>query len=250
MGLTQVTRGNWKAYGGGADPMDPAANIDVGARILAESIKMAHGDITGGLQQYNGHSDAGYVGKVNAYYQPNLGTGQYRPIAGPGADTKTTASWDQQRLLDTANVIAQSMHVSGVTGAQIMRGAYTQGDVNIGYQRAMSSAKIAFMNAYQASQAGGMNPVQRQNAMIALRSAALNERNLESYGSQVMGRATAGGQTSLTQGQTIAIGSPNISVNINSVKGFDEKEFRRRIDDVLAHHMALAINAAVDGEKA
>jgi hypothetical protein len=39
-GLFQQTTANWKQYGNGADPLDPAANADAGARFMASNQKM------------------------------------------------------------------------------------------------------------------------------------------------------------------------------------------------------------------
>jgi hypothetical protein len=36
-GLFQFTDGTWRSYGGGADPLDPAANADAGARLLRDN---------------------------------------------------------------------------------------------------------------------------------------------------------------------------------------------------------------------
>ncbi|MGF6722438.1 hypothetical protein P3T43_001785 [Paraburkholderia sp. GAS41] len=249
-GLMQINHGNWKAYGNGRDIMDPAANIEVGARVLRESIDRAHGDITGGLNNYNGNSDPAYVAKVNGFYRGSMGTGQYHPVANANNSTMgKTASFAQTRLRDVAGAIAAGMHGQGITPEMLLRGTYNKGDVNIGYQRAMSDAKVEFMNAYQAANAGGMNIVQKQAAAQRLKTAALNERNLEANGAEVLARSREGGQTSLTQGQTIAIGSPNIAVNLNGFKGFDEKEFERRVEDVLGKTFQQVLNDMRTGDK-
>jgi hypothetical protein len=180
--------------------------------------------------------------------QPGMaGTGQYVP-KGSSSIARTTGGLDQQRLLSVAGDIASGMNVAGVTGAGIMQGQYTKGDINIGYQRAMSQARVDFMNAYQAYQAGGLNAYQKRQAYANLRTAAIHEQNIEAYGAQVMSRAREGGQA-LTAGQTIAIGSPNIAVNLNGVKGFDDKAFKAKVESVLTGAISKAMNDLTDQSK-
>jgi len=247
-GLMQITKGNWKAYGGGADVMDPAANIMVGARVLKEQLSIHKGDVEAGLRAYNGNSDPNYVPKVMAAFGGSaIGTVHWTATPGKSFNLAGGNSFDRQRFLSAADAIAAGMHVSGVTGAGILQGQFSRGDVDLGYQRALTSAKATLYKAYQAAYAPGLNAFQRKGALTAFQQAAISERSLENYSSQILGRARAGGQE-LTTGQTVNIDASNISINVTG--GIpDQDQFKRRVEQILHDSITQALNEEQSGNK-
>lgn len=247
-GLMQVTRGNWKKLGNGANVMDPAANIMVGAGILKEQIGIHKGDLESGLRGYNGNSDPNYVQKVlSAFGGSAIGTGHWVSTPGKSFNLAGGNSLDRQRFLSAADAIAAGMHVSGVSGAGILQGQFARGDVDLGYQRALTSAKANLYKTYQAAYAPGLNANQRKDAMTAFQQAATSERSLENYSSQILGRARAGGQE-LTAGQTVNIDASNISINVTG--GIpDQAQFKRRVTQILHESVQQALNEQVDSVK-
>lgn len=247
-GLMQVTRGNWKKLGNGSNVMDPAANIMVGAGILKEQIGINKGNLEAGLRGYNGNSDPNYVSKVLAAFGGSaIGTGHWVATPGKSFNLAGGNSLDRQRVLSAADAIAAGMHVSGVTGAGILQGQFSRGDVDLGYQRALTSAKASVYKAYQAAYAPGLNAFQRKSAMTEFQQAAISERSLENYSAQILGRARAGGQE-LTSGQTVNIDASNISINVTG--GIpDQAQFKRRVTQILHESVQQALNEQVDSVK-
>lgn len=177
-----------------------------------------------------------------------IGNGHWVATPGKSFNLAGGNSLDRQRFLGVAGAIAAGMHVSGVTGAGILQGQFSRGDVDLGYQRALTSAKANVYKAYQAAYAPGLNAFQRKAAMTSFQQAAMNERSLENYSSQILGRARAGGQE-LTTGQTVNIDASNISINVTG--GIpDQAQFKRRVTQILHESVQQALNEQVSANKA
>lgn len=246
-GLMQVTKGNWKKLGGGKDVMDPETNIMVGAQILNEQIGLKKGDMQAALKGYNGNSDPNYIPKIMAEYGgPTLGNGHWVPGTGktfkPGGP-----AFDSVRYRLAADAIASGMHVNGVTGEQILQGQIQRGDADVGYQRAMTAAKAATYQAYSAAYAPGITDQMRKEAMQKFSNAAMAERSLENYGSQVLSKTKAGGQA-LTAGQTVYVDASNLAINVTGGIA-DEAEFKRRVTQILQDGVQQALNEQADHNK-
>lgn len=218
-GLMQVTKGNWKAYGGGRDVMDPAANIDVGARIYAENLKKYKGDTVAALAGYNGHSDPGYVAKVGGWYGGNnVGKGESR--------AKMNMRSVQQSIADYLHVPLD----------QIQRGGVTRGDA----RWADSQIEAGIQNhIYDLKRQLSVAGMPQQNYAKLQQELAMQSRGLDlmrQYSGSVVG-SQAEGERQRT------IGEMPIYININGVT--DPKAVGQAVNDALRKSMTdLLVNNA------
>lgn len=231
-GLMQVTKGNWKAYGGGGNVMDPAANIMVGARIYKESLARAKGDVYRGLGYYNGNSDPNYQAKVaNNYGGSSTGVGQNR---------------DTLMLTQVQNAIAGAL---GVPVQQLKQGGVGRGDVQYtvdnleaGYLNSANQANVRLQNP------AGLSQIQiadfKNQLLVAQRGLAA----METYKKQIIDGAN--GSTSLTAQRTAGtMAAPQVTMNFTINGNVDANKLAAEIDARLQHHMQTAVNSVTNQEK-
>lgn len=232
-GLMQVNQANWKAYGNGADVMDPAANIMVGARVYKESLDRAKGDVYKGLGYYNGNSDPNYQNKVAGNYGgSNTGIGQNR---------------DTLMLTQVQNSIAQAL---GVPVQQLKLGGVGKGDV----QYTIDNLEAGYLNSGSQAQARLQNPNGLSQIQIAdfknqLLVAQRGLAAMETYKKQIIDGSN--GSTSLTAQRTGAtLAAPiNLQATFNINGNVDAKTLAKEIDDRLQAHMQAAIASVTNQEK-
>jgi hypothetical protein len=227
----QVTRGNWKAYGGGSDVMDPAANIMVGARIYKESLARAKGDVYKGLGYYNGNSDPNYQAKVAGNYGgSSTGIGQNR---------------DTLMLTQVQNAIAGAL---GVPVQQLKQGGIGKGDV----QYTVDNLEAGYLNSANQAQAHLQNPNGLSQIQIAdfknqLLVAQRGLAAMETYKKQIIDGSN--GSTSLTAQRTGATLAAPITMNFVINGNVDPNKLAKEIDERLQHHMQTAIASVTNQEK-
>lgn len=232
-GLMQVTGTNWRAYGNGADIMDPAANIMVGARIYAEQLKKAGGNVPKALTGYNGGGDLNYVNTVSGYYGgSNVGIGQSR---------------DTLMLTQVQTAIAGAL---GIPLQQLQRGGIGKGDV----QYTVANLEAGYLNSANQANTRLQNPVGlsqievsnfKNQVLVAQRGLAA----METYKKQIIDGSN--GSTSLTAqrvGGTMA--TPiTVNANFNITGNVDAQTLAKAINEELEQHMQAAINNVTTNEK-
>jgi len=231
-GLMQVTKGNWKAYGGGSDVMDPGANIMVGARIYAESLKRAGGDVSKGLGYYNGNSDPNYQAKVAGHYGgSSSGIGQNR---------------DTLMLTQVQNAIAGAL---GVPVQQLKQGGIGKGDV----QYTVDNLEAGYLNSANQANSRLQNPIGLSQIQIAdfknqLLVAQRGLAAMETYKKQIIDGSN--GSTSLTAQRVGGVMATPPTMNFYiSGAGMDAKTLAKAIDDRMQYHMQNAVNSVTNQEK-
>jgi hypothetical protein len=231
-GLMQVTKGNWRAYGGSANVMDTGANIMVGARIYAESLKRAGGDVNKGLGYYNGNSDPNYQAKVAGNYGgSSAGIGQSRSTL---------------MLTQVQNAVAGSL---GIPVRQLQQGRAGRGDV----QYTIDNLEAGYLNGANQAQMRLQNPIGLSQIQIAdfknqLLVAQRGLAAMETYKKQIIDGANGNGTlTAQRIGGTMAPISMTANFNING--NVDAKTLAKEIDDRLQHHMQNAVNSVTNQEK-
>ncbi|WP_175774167.1 lytic transglycosylase domain-containing protein [Burkholderia anthina] len=218
-GVMQVTRGNWKAYGNGADVMDPAANIMVGARIWKESLARAHGDVAQALRYYNGNSDPNYVSKVSSNYGGSIrGIGE---------------SKEKINIRNVQQSIADWLHVPV---DQIQRGGVSRGDAS--WARSQIEAGIQ-NNIYGIQKQLSVGGLPQQDYAKLQQELAMQSRGLD-----LMRQYSGGVVDSQPVGdRQRTIGEMPITININGVT--DPKAVGQAVNDALRKSMTdLLVNNA------
>ncbi|PLZ01967.1 hypothetical protein CY652_13130 [Burkholderia sp. WAC0059] len=218
-GLMQVTHGNWKAYGNGADVMDPASNIMVGTRIYAENLKRFNGDQAAALRAYNGNSDPNYVAKVSGFYGGNVhGIGE---------------SKEKINIRNVQQSIADWLHVPV---DQIQRGGVSRGDAS--WARSQIEAGIQ-NNIYGIQKQLAVGGLPQQDYAKLQRELVAQSRGLDlmrQYAGGVVDRQPVGDRQR-------TIGEMPITININGVT--DPKAVGQAVNDALRKSMTdLLVNNA------
>ena len=218
-GLMQVTRGNWKKLGGGADVMDPASNIMVGAQILKESISRAKGNVAAGLNLYNGNSDANYVAKVSGFYGGNVrGIGE---------------SKSKMNIRSVQQSIADYLHVPL---DQIQRGGVSRGDATWANGQIQAGIQNSIFDIKRQLSVGGLP---QQNYAKLQQELAAQSRGLDymrQYSGSIVGAQPVGDRQR-------TIGEMPITININGVT--DPKAVGQAVNDALRKSMTdLLVNNA------
>lgn len=218
-GLMQVTRGNWKAYGNGADVMDPSANIDVGARIYKENLTKYHGDTLAALAGYNGHSDPSYAAKVGAFYGGNnVGKGESR--------SKMNVRSVQQSIADYLHVPLDQIQRGGVSRGDA---SWAERQIEAGIQNSMYDIKRQLSVAGMPAQ----NYAKLQQELVAQ---ARGLDYMRQYAGSVVGAQQEGPQQR-------TIGEMPITININGVT--DPKAVGQAVNDAIRKSMTdLLVNNA------
>ncbi|WP_158660557.1 lytic transglycosylase domain-containing protein [Paraburkholderia hospita] len=220
-GLMQVTRGNWNKLGGGADVMDPAANIMVGGKILAEQLRIHKGDMDAGLRGYNGNSDPNYVDKVGKFYGGNAkGIGQSRETG--------------MQIPAVQKAVADYL---GVPLAQIQNGGVNRGDAAFALQqiKAGTNNNLFKLNNDLKNPMLNMQPGAKAALMRQIREQTAGTQMLDKFGQGVVDRQLNNDTRSMTQGQM-----PIITITVN---GADHpqavaKEVQNQLNKAMADLMA------------
>ncbi|MGN6083164.1 transglycosylase SLT domain-containing protein [Trinickia sp.] len=228
MGLMQVTKGNWKKLGEGRDARDAAANIDVGAFVLADQLRIHKGDMEAALNGYNGNSDAHYVDKVAKNYGSTAnGIGQSR---------------------GSMNLRVAQAAIAGVLGVelqQIQLGSVTAGDAGYAYAQAMAGDQLAINRLQQQIAAGpqpGVAPGAFAKLQMDLRTKQQEYAALKQWGQQIVSSQQAGGQE-WTKGQF----NPVFNISINGTT--DPKAVAEEVQRQLNKGMLAVLNHYSSGVK-
>jgi hypothetical protein len=222
-GLMQVTKGNWKAYGGGADVMDPASNIMVGARIYSEFLAKSKGNIQNALNGYNGNSDPDYLAKVNRFYGGGSG--------GIG-ESKVKI---QQRQVQQA--IASYLNVPL---SQIQRGGVSQGDAAWASQQLQNGVANNITSLKQQLSVAGLPAQNYARLQMELRDQSRGLDLLRQYAPGIVDREPAGERQR-------TIGERPIIININGAT--DPKEVAAEVNNQLTKAMNDLIMEHSTGQK-
>lgn len=210
-GLMQVTKGNWKAYGDGANVMDPSANIMVGARIYSDFLKRNNGNVAAALTGYNGNSDPAYLSKVNKFYGGGAG--------GMGE------SKEKLRVRSVQQSIASYLNVPL---SQIQRGGVHRGDAD--WARSQIEAGIQ-NNIYGLKQQLSVSGLPAQNyakLQTELRDQARGLDLMRQYAGDVVNRQEDGDRTR-------TIGERPIIINVNGAA--DPKAVAAEVNNQLMKSM-------------
>ncbi|MFM0695639.1 lytic transglycosylase domain-containing protein [Paraburkholderia graminis] len=214
-GLMQVTRGNWKAYGGGADVMDPSANIMVGARIYADFLKRNKGNESAALRGYNGNSDPDYLSKVQKYYGGGVG--------GMGE------SKEKMRTRSVQQAIADWLHVPL---DQIQRGGVTQGDAGWAARQMQAGISNNITSLQQQLSVAGLPAQQYAKLKMELRDQSRGLDLMKQYSADIVNRQSPGGQ-SRTIGETPIIINVNGATDPKAVAAEVNNQFKKAMNDLL-----------------
>lgn len=214
-GLMQVTRGNWKAYGGGADVMDPASNIMVGARIYADFLKRNKGNESAALRGYNGNSDPDYLSKVQKYYGGGVG--------GMGE------SKEKMRTRSVQQAIADWLHVPL---DQIQRGGVTQGDAGWAARQMQAGISNNITSLQQQLSVAGLPAQQYAKLQMELRDQSRGLDLMKQYSADIVNRQSPGGQ-SRTIGETPIIINVNGATDPKAVAAEVNNQFKKAMNDLL-----------------
>ena len=222
-GLMQVTKGNWKAYGGGADVMDPASNIMAGTRIYSEFLKRNNGNIQAALTGYNGNSDPNYLAKVNRFYGGGSG--------GMG-ESKVKM---QQRQVQQA--IASYLNVPL---SQIQRGGVTQGDAAWAANQMQNGVANNITSLKQQLSVAGLPAQNYAKLQMELRDQSRGLDLLRQYAPGVVDREPAGERQR-------TIGERPIIININGA--LDPKAVGAEVNNQLTKAMNDLLMDHANGQK-
>lgn len=176
-GLMQVTKGNWRAYGGGKDVMDPAANIMVGARIYADMLKRNHGDTEAALKDYNGSSDPNYVSKVAGFYG--------------GSATGMGESKAKMNIRSVQQQIADYLHVPL---DQVQRGGVSKGDAAWAVQQLEAGMSNNLYGLKQRASVAGLPSQDYAQLKLQMRDQSRGYDLMRQYADGVVGKQQAGGR--------------------------------------------------------
>ncbi|MBV8333805.1 MAG: transglycosylase SLT domain-containing protein [Candidatus Eremiobacteraeota bacterium] len=110
-GLFQIDD-RWHAFARTAAAMDPVANADYAASLLADNLRRFHGDVHAALEAYNG-GGAGYADSVLRHYDRIE-----RLAVGPGArdGAATTSGKDGNLTMSIGNLIGGALQGWAMTG--------------------------------------------------------------------------------------------------------------------------------------
>lgn len=220
-GLMQITRGNWKKLGGGADVMDPAKNIMVGAQIFAEQRRMNKGDDAAALRGYNGNSDPNYVAKVSGNYGGNS--------KGAGVSRESGL-----QLPPAQKSVADYL---GVPVAQIQNGGVNRGDAAFAVQqiKAGISNNLFKLNNDLKNPMLNMQPGAKAALVRQIREQTQGLSYINKFGGQIVDKQLNSDKRSITQGQLPII---NINVNGSGNPGEVAKEVQNQLNKALHDLMA------------
>jgi hypothetical protein len=216
-GLMQVTKGNWKAYGAGRDVMDPAANIEVGARIYADFLKRNKGNESAALRGYNGNSDPAYLSKIQKYYGGGVG--------GMGE------SKEKMRTRSVQQAIADWLHVPL---DQIQRGGVTQGDAGWAARQMQAGVSNNITSLQQQLSVAGLPAQTYAKLQMELRDQSRGLDLLKQYSSDIVNRQAPGGQ-SRTIGETPIIINVNGATDPKAVAAEVNNQFKKAMNDLLVN---------------
>jgi soluble lytic murein transglycosylase-like protein len=229
-GLMQVNRANWKRLGNGRDVMDPAANIMVGAQILAENLKSSGGNVDAALRAYNGNSDPNYVSKVGRYY------------AGSGIGQSKASAFQES---GARNAIAQYLSVSP---AQLESGNVSRGDVSF----AVDNLEGGYLNQINKLKNDLNNPMLPASSRAQINREIFTQTNGLNWMLQnapsLVGKSREGGQE-ITRDR-LPSNLPAITNNwtINAA-GMDAHKLASEIDKRLLKHFNDVTNHLSTSEK-
>jgi len=218
-GLMQVTRGNWKAYGNGANVMDPASNIMVGTRIYAENLKRFNGDQSAALRAYNGNSDPNYVAKVSGFYGGNVrGSGE---------------SKEKINIRSVQQSIADYLHVPL---DQIQRGGVARGDASWASSQIEAGIQNNIYGIQKQLAVGGLPQQDYAKLQQELYQQSRGLDLMRQYSGGVVDRQPAGDRQR-------TIGEMQIVINVNGAT--DPKAVGQAVNDALRKSMTdLLVNNA------
>lgn len=217
-GLMQVTKGNWKKMGGGADVMDPAKNIMVGAQIYAEQLRMHKGDRVAALGGYNGNSDPNYVSKVSSNYG--------------GSDTGIGESRAKMNIRSVQSAIADYLHVPL---DQIQLGGVKRGDASWAASQIQAGMQNNIYNIERQLSVGGLPAQNYAKLKMELRDQARGLDLMRQYSSGVVDSQQAGDR-SRTIGERPIIINVNGTTDPKAVAEEVNKQLSKGINDVLQHY--------------
>jgi hypothetical protein len=198
-GLMQVTRGNWKAYGNGRDVMNPAANIEVGARIWKEMLASNNGNVEAALRGYNGNSDPNYVSKIRKAYGGNaMGAG------GVGIGE----SREKMNIRSVQNALAGWLNVPL---DQVQRGGVVRGDASWAQSQMEAGIQNHIYDIQKQLSVGGLPDQTYAKLRMELRDQSRGLELMKMYSQQVVDKQRPGDRLK-------TIGEMPIYININGAQ--------------------------------
>jgi len=224
-GLMQVTKGNWKKLGNGADVMSPEANIMVGAQIYADFLKRNKGDTVAALKGYNGNSDPDYVSKVAKYYGGSAnGLGESK--------AKMNIRSVQQQIADYLHVPLD----------QIQRGGVNQGDAQWAVRQLEAGMANNLYSLQQKASVAGLPAQDYAKLKMEMRDQSRGYDLMRQYADSVADSQQKGGRERTINEQPIIM-----NVNINGVT--DPKAVADEVNRQIKKGMNEALMYYATGEK-
>lgn len=224
----------------GANLADPATNIKEGAKIIADFLKMANGDVHKALTMYHGGTDPNNWGPLTRAYPGKVlgpqGAQSYpADTAQRNADTSGGESRSTMQLRQVQNSIEARL---GIKPGQLAIGNVSSGDADWAAQQMKNGVKNGIIGIKK--ELSGYIPEQSKRAklMQELRDQESGLRMLNMYSGQAVANA-APGERSITVGERAII--------INVMDAHDPSVMGQVIEGHLQNTMGEILNNAADG---
>lgn len=202
---------------------DPARNIDAGAKVWSEMLKLANGDVTLALRYYNGGLDRSKWGKQNAAYAGKV----------LGGSTQGIGVQDIQKLGLERN-IANSLGLKDVK--QLQMGGVNRGDVAFTLSQFQAGLNNNMFNLNRDLNKTGLSRADRSKIMSEIRSTQMGLNNIDKYGASIVGNSRDTNERTITEGAR-----PILTVNINGT--YDPKVIEHIVRGELQQHFGDLSNS-------
>jgi len=198
-GLMQVMPSNLKRLGV-TDDFDPQQNIMAGAKVLAEFMRMAKGDVqkaltfyTGGLKPENyGPRTRAYPGKVLGAQAAYEGVGSARAAPVANDPRFSGQSRDSLNYKSIQNQFAAGL---GLPVAQIQQGGVSRGDMQREYEVLSAGLRNRLAELKQSSFNPNLSVGESAAIIRETQQQARQIQYLEKYGPDVVSRAPEGARS-------------------------------------------------------
>jgi len=235
-GIMQLMPAIQKHYGV-TNAKDPQQNIMAGAKLFAENLKMAGGDIRLALRYYQGGPDKSKWGKENAAYPDqvlgtsDLGRGDGDYAAGMGESRNSTNLMRVQRnLASRLNVPVEQLQQGRINRGDVVWG---ESQLEAGYHNNIFSLNKELTNPLLPAQS-------RAKIMNDLREQQNGLQLMQQYAPTVEEKAQQGARS-------LTVGENAIVININGIN--DPAKLGEILDNHLQNHLGDIVNHASDAIK-
>lgn len=241
-GLMQIMQSNFKSLGI-TDPFDPEQNIMGGAKLFAEHLKRAKGDVRQALTTYHGGFDKSAHGKLTAAYPGKvLGAGQAvgesagaaRPVS---INTSILSGEDRAKinLRSVQNTIAARL---GVPVGQLQLGGINRGDVEFASSQLIGGIRNQIFDITNQLKAVNLPQQTRAKLMNELREQQSGLMLMRKFSGQVEATAQPGERS-------ITVGERAVVINVNGAD--DPNATAATIQAHLSDHIGEIVNGTSNG---